>query len=123
MSEARIFDAVLLKRRLKWPWAVALAAVVLGGGVLFARRTGGNYRVVTPRGFGVLKPGMHTREVSSILEAGPIARNTGDDGSDCLIYGRPSLKVSQFTVYEVCYRDDALVRLREKVMTAQELPP
>jgi hypothetical protein len=117
-----LFSAVLRKKKSRWPWWIALAAVLAVGSVAFARRNGGGYRVMTARGFKVLKPGMTSGDVSQVL-GGAFAEERDADGANCLIYGHPTLKSREFTVYAACYREGRLVRVVSKDLSAQTVDP
>jgi hypothetical protein len=117
-----LFSAVLRKKRTRWPAWIALAVAFAVASVAFARRNGGGYRVMTAQGFRVLKPGMTTGDVGQVL-GGAFAEERDADGANCLIYGHPTLKMPEFTVYAACYRDGRLVRVTSKDLSATTIDP
>jgi hypothetical protein len=117
-----LFGAVLHKKKSRWRWWLALSVVLAVASVAFARRNGGGYRVMTAKGFKVLKPGMSTGDVGQVL-GGAFAEERDADGADCLIYGHPTLKTAEFTVYAACYRDGRLVRVTSKDLSATTVDP
>ncbi|HEX4619960.1 MAG TPA: hypothetical protein VH208_00205 [Myxococcaceae bacterium] len=117
-----IFGAVLHKKKSHWRWWVALSLELAVASVALASRNGGGYRVMTAKGFKVLKPGMSTVDVGEAL-GGAFAEERDADGADCLIYGHPTVKMPEFTVYAACYRDGRLVRVTSKDLSATTVDP
>jgi hypothetical protein len=119
---ASLFGAVLRRQRSRWRQWLAVGVLGFVAAVAFARRNAGQYRVMTPGGFRVLKAGMSTSDVRSVIGSGPIA-HTHPDGGDCLIYGHPTLKQADFLVYEACYEQGALLGVHEREYSAQTIDP
>lgn len=115
------FRADKQKQRPRWilPTVIAVAALALVIGFLFARQSRDAYQIVTPRGMRVVSLGMTSHDVGKQL--GTPMGVEKQDGKQCLRYGYPSFEEPWFLVHVACFDGDKLVSMSTRRFKAEKM--
>jgi hypothetical protein len=121
-DQVEIFGALLQQRRSRWPIWIGLGVLILTLLTVLAARNDGGLRVPTPRGFAMIRPGMSRGDTQHELGQ-PLNGQRQADGTECYLYGHPTLNQPTFTLYRACYRDGTLVQIVPRKYTASQIDP